>query len=163
MAWLSSGAAGRTKSAAGKPIQRAAGRKNYARSAAIPLLFSLGFRSCCSRRAAPPAARCLQRTAERGRKLLHRSSVAFFCLWLFSFFPRRQGHKGALRTEAPPPKQQVIRSSARRRPFWGGAGRRPLCPNGALLEKNGAAWLKPAASQPCPATPRRLGAPPLSL
>ena len=103
------GAVGRTKSAAGKPIQRAAGRKKYA-ICCDPLLFSLGFRSRCSRRAAPPAARCSQRrTAERGRKLLHRSSVAFFF--------RRQGHKGGLRTEALPPKQQVIRSSARRQPF----------------------------------------------
>ena len=82
-------AAGRTKSAAGKPIQRAAGRK-ITPSAAISLLFSLGFRSRCSRKAAPPAARCSQRTAERGRKLLHRSvcDVGGF----FSF--RRQGQKG---------------------------------------------------------------------
>ena len=36
-----------------------------------------------------------------------------------------------------PPKQQGICSGARRWPFWGGAGRRPPCPNGALLEKNG--------------------------
>ena len=55
--------------------------RKFTRSAAISLLFSLGFRSRCSRRAAPPAARCSQRrTAERGRKLLHRSSVAFFLL-----------------------------------------------------------------------------------
>ena len=55
----------------------------------------------------------------------------------FFFLSRRRGHwgAGALRAEAPPPKQQAIRSSARRRPFWGGAGRRPPCPNGALLEK----------------------------
>ena len=45
--------------------------RKFTRSAAISLLFSLGFRSRCSRRAAPPAARCAQRrTAERGRKLL---------------------------------------------------------------------------------------------
>ena len=58
---------------------------------------------------------------------------------VYFFVSRRRGHwgAGALRTEAPPPKQQAIRSSARRRPFWGGAGRRPPCPNGALLEKNG--------------------------
>ena len=56
--------------------------RKFTRSAAISLLFSLGFRSRCSRRAAPPAARCSQRrTAERGRKLLHRSSVAFFFLF----------------------------------------------------------------------------------
>ena len=43
--------------------------RKFTRSAAISLLFSLGFRSRCSRRAAPPAARCSQRrTAERGKK-----------------------------------------------------------------------------------------------
>ena len=128
------GAAGRTKSAAGKPIQRAAGRKKYA-ICCDPLLFSLGFRSRCSRRAAPPAARCSQRrTAERGRKVLCRSSVLFF------LFFREAGPKcktGAGGADPPPPKQQVIRSGARWRPFLGGAGRRPPCPNGALLEKNG--------------------------
>ena len=54
------------------------------RSAAISLLFSLGFRSRCSRRAAPPAARCAQRrTAERGRKLLVQNTRKR--LWLFFF------------------------------------------------------------------------------
>ena len=42
--------------------------RKFTRSAAISLLFSLGFRSRCSRRAAPPAARCSQRrTAERAQ------------------------------------------------------------------------------------------------
>ena len=92
------GAAGRTKSAAGKPIQRAAGRKKYA-ICCDPLLFSLGFRSRCSRRAAPPAARCSQRTAERGRKLLHRSSAAFF-----SFSPPRALGGGGTPHRGPAPK-----------------------------------------------------------
>ena len=79
------GAAGRTnekrrrpkKSAAGKPIQRAAGRKNMW-CAAISLLFSLGFRLRCSRRAAArPAARYSQGTA-RGQKLIAEASVLFF-------------------------------------------------------------------------------------
>ena len=140
MAWLSSGAAGRTKSAAGKPIQRAAGRKNCA----IDLLRS----PCSSRSVVARAALTEQRLRpplvvhkadrrERAQKLLAvqnklKASVAFF-----SFTPRHQGHTRARRTDPRPPKQQGICSGARRWPFWGGAGRRPPCPNGALLEKNG--------------------------
>ena len=70
--------------------------RKFTRSAAISLLFSLGFRSRCSRRAAPPAARCAQRrTAERGRKLLVQNTRKR--LWLFFPFthppPRVHGGK----------------------------------------------------------------------
>ena len=74
--------------------------RKFTRSAAISLLFSLGFRSRCSRRAAPPAARCSQRTAERGRKLLcTEASVAFF---LFS--PPRAFGGGGTPHRGPAPK-----------------------------------------------------------
>ena len=78
------------------------------RSAAISLLFSLGFRSRCSRRAAPPAARCSQRrTAERGRKLLYRLCAVFF------LFFREAGSKGIKGNGAPRPRPQSSRAFAR--------------------------------------------------
>ena len=89
-----------------------------ARSAAISLLFSLGFRSRCSRRAAPPAARCLQRTAERGRKLLHRSSVAFFSFLAAEGIGGR-GHS------APRPRPQSSRPFAQA-PVGGPSGAAPV-------------------------------------
>ena len=74
--------------------------RKFTRSAAISLLFSLGFRSRCSRRAAPPAARCAQRrTAERGRKLLVQNTRKR--LWLFFPFTH------------PPPR---VREGKPRRP-----------------------------------------------
>ena len=87
----------------------------FTRSAAISLLFSLGFRSRCSRRAAPPAARCSQRTAERGRKLL---SVAF------SFFLAAEGIGGRGHS-APRPRPQSSRSFAQA-PVGGPSGAAPV-------------------------------------
>ena len=53
--------------------------RKFTRSAAISLLFSLGFRLRCSCRAARPAARCSQGTARgRGQKLIAEASVLFF-------------------------------------------------------------------------------------
>ena len=108
------GAAGRTKSAAGRRKAPQASQFSapqagkFTRSAAISLLFSLGFRSRCSRRAAPPAVRCSQRrTAERGRKLLYRSSVLFF------LFFREAGPKGIKGNGAPRPRPQSSRAFAR--------------------------------------------------
>jgi hypothetical protein len=59
------------------------------------------------------------------------------CGFFFLLPTRRQGCTGVSHADRRPPKQQGICSGARRWPFWGGAGRRPPCPNGALLEKNG--------------------------
>ena len=89
-------AAGRTKSAAGKPIQRAAGRKNMW-CAAISLLFSLGFRLRCSRRAAArPAARYSQGTA-RGQKLIAEASAVLF----FFFYAGDEKRGGATPLPGP--------------------------------------------------------------
>ena len=97
------GAAGRTKSAAGKPIQRAAGRKNCA----IDLLRS----PCSSRSVVARAALTEQRLRplvvhkadrrERAQKLLNKlkASVAFFS---FTSPPLRE-HEGTPR-RTPPPK-----------------------------------------------------------
>ena len=77
--------------------------RKFTRSAAISLLFSLGFRSRCSRRAAPPAARCAQRrTAERGRKLLVQNTRKR--LWLFFHFthPLPRVHEGKPRRPTSP-------------------------------------------------------------
>ena len=99
--------------------------------AAISLLFSLGFRLRCSRRAAArPAARYSQGTA-RGQKLIAEASLC-----CFSFFTRAM-RKGGEPRPSPAPKQEGIHPTGRRSPFGGGAGRRLPCPNGALLEKNG--------------------------
>ena len=142
MAWLSSSAAGRTKSAAGKPIQRAAGRK-ITPSAAISLLFSLGFRS--SRLIFARAALVEQhlpplvvhkglREGESTDALLQKR------LCCFSFL-RGGGDKRGRATPPPPPttapNREGAQPAARRSPFGGGAGGRLPCPNGALLEKNG--------------------------
>ena len=110
------------------------------RSAAISLLFSLGCCSRCSHRAAPPAARCSQGGPPReGEKLLVQKAVncESVCGFFFLLLPRHQGHTRSGHADPRPPKQQGICSGARRWPFCGGAGRRPPCPNGALLEKNG--------------------------
>ena len=58
-------------------------------------------------------------------------------MWVAFFLFAAKGRRGGRRAEAPAPKQGAIRSAARRRHFGGGAGRRPPCPNGALLEKIG--------------------------
>ena len=79
-----------------------------------------------------------RRTAERGRKSFScRISCESVCGFFFLLLPRHQGNMRAGHADPRPPKQQGICSGARRWPFWGGAGRRPPCPNGALLEKNG--------------------------
>ena len=94
--------------------------RKFTRSAAISLLFSLGFRSRCSRRAAPPAVRCSQRrTAERGRKLLYRSSVLFF------LFFREAGPEGIKGNGAPRPRPQSSRAFARA-PAGGPSGAAPV-------------------------------------
>ena len=54
----------------------------------------------------------------------------------FSFFTRATIQGGVPRP-APAQKKEGHCPAARRSPFGGGAGRRPPCPNGALLEKNG--------------------------
>ena len=66
-----------------------------------------------------------------GKSLLQKSAGC-----CFSFFTRAT-IKGGVSRPAPAPKKEENRPAARRSPFGGGAGRRPLCPNGALLEKNG--------------------------
>ena len=107
------------------------------RSAAISLLFSLGCCSRCSHRAAPPAARCSQGGPPReGASFSCRIHVSV-CGFFFLLPTRHKGCTRASHADRRPPKQQGICSGARRWPFWGGAGRRPPCPNGALLEKNG--------------------------
>ena len=96
------------------------------------------YAACCdlpARRAAlaeqhvAPAARCSQRTARR------RGLFAEACFFCFPFM--RATTKGGVPRPAPAQKKEGHCPAARRSPFGGGAGRRPPCPNGALLEKNG--------------------------
>ena len=120
------GAAGRTKSAAGKPIQRAAGRK----ICAIDLLRS----PCSSRSVVARAALTEQRLRpplvvhkadrrERAQKLLAvqnklKASVAFF-----SFTPPPpRAHEGAPHRPTPPPSSRAFA----RAPVGGPSGAAPV-------------------------------------
>ena len=73
-------------------------------------------------------------TRDRERAKAYCRSV---CGFFFLLPTRCQECTRVSHADRRPPKQQGICSGARRWPFWGGAGRRPPCPNGALLEKNG--------------------------
>ena len=129
----------RPKSAAGRATS-AAGRANTARRrpkntwrAAIFLLSSLGFRSRCSRRAARRSRRSLF-TKDRKTSGLIIAEASRCAVFLFL---RGRREKGGAPSPSPAPKQEGIHPTGRRSPFGGGAGRRPPCPNGALLEKIG--------------------------
>ena len=76
-------AAGRTKSAAGKPIQRAAGRKIYAICCDLPALLARFSLSLLSQSSA--SGRSLFTKADRRERA--QASVQKLCA-VFSFFPR---------------------------------------------------------------------------
>ena len=79
------------------------------------------------------------RDRERAKAYYCRSVCAVF---LFT----RAMRKGGAPRPAPAPKQEGTHPTGRRSPFGGGAGRRPPCPNGALLEKNGQATRREEAA-----------------